>query len=121
VADRFRAQLREGDLIGRFGGEEFAILLPRTAGPEAGRVADRLRGHIADAPIAVSDGRDEPILVSITVSVGVAERASARQDLDELLAAADAALYQAKDNGLVPGQGQRPEPDPRSWPRAGRD
>ena len=51
VADRFRAQLREGDLIGRFGGEEFAILLPRTAGPEAGRAADRLRGHIADAPI----------------------------------------------------------------------
>ena len=99
VADRFRAQLREGDLIGRFGGEEFAILLPRTTGPEAGRVADRLRGHIADAPIAVSDGRDEPILVSITVSVGVAERASARQDLDELLAAADAAEYQAKDNG----------------------
>ena len=51
------------------------------------------------APIAVSDGRDESILVSITVSVGVAELASARRDLDELLAAADAALYQAKDAG----------------------
>jgi diguanylate cyclase (GGDEF)-like protein len=99
VADRFKAQLREGDLIGRFGGEEFAILLPRTAGPEAWRVAERLRGHIADAPISVSDGRDESILVSITVSVGVAEVASARQDLDELLAAADAALYQAKNAG----------------------
>jgi diguanylate cyclase (GGDEF)-like protein len=99
VADRFKAQLREGDLIGRFGGEEFAILLPRTTGPEAERVAERLRGHIADAPIAVSDGRHEPILVSITVSIGVAEVASARQDLDDLLAAADAALYQAKDAG----------------------
>ncbi len=99
MADRLKAQLREGDLIGRFGGEEFAILLPRTTGPEAGRVADRLRGHIAGAPIAVSDGRDEPILVGITVSVGVAEWASARQDLDELLAAADAALYRAKDDG----------------------
>ena len=99
VADRFKAQLREGDLIGRFGGEEFAILLPRTTGPEAERVAERLRGHIADAPIAVSDGRDESILVSITVSIGVAELASPRQDLDELLAAADAALYQAKNAG----------------------
>ncbi len=99
VADRFKAQLREGDLIGRFGGEEFAILLPRTTGSEAKRVAERLRGHIARAPIAVSDGRDECLLVSITVSVGVAELASARRDLDELLAAADAALYQAKDAG----------------------
>jgi diguanylate cyclase (GGDEF)-like protein len=99
VADRFKAQLREGDLIGRFGGEEFAILLPRTTGLEAERVAERLRGHIADAPIAVSGGRDEPILARITVSIGVAELASARQDLDELLAAADAALYQAKDAG----------------------
>ena len=99
VADRFKAQLREGDLIGRFGGEEFAILLPRTTGSEAKRVAERLRGHIAHAPIAVSDGRDESILVSITVSVGVAELASARRDLDELLAAADAALYRAKDAG----------------------
>jgi len=99
VADRFKAQLRDGDLIGRFGGEEFAILLPRTTGPEAARVAERLRGHIADAPIAVSDGRDESILVGITVSIGVAELASSRQDLDDLLAAADAALYQAKDEG----------------------
>jgi diguanylate cyclase (GGDEF)-like protein len=99
VADRFKAQLREGDLIGRFGGEEFAILLPRTTGPEAERVAERLRGHIADTPIAVSDGRDESILVGITVSVGVAELARGRPDLDELLAAADAAVYQAKDAG----------------------
>jgi diguanylate cyclase (GGDEF)-like protein len=99
VADRVKAQLREGDLTCRFGGEEFAILLPRTTGPEAARVADRLRGHIADAPIAVSDGRDEPILVSITVSIGVAELASPHRDLDELLAAADAALYQAKSDG----------------------
>ena len=99
VADRFKAQLREGDQICRFGGEEFAILLPRTTGPEAGRVADRLRGHIAGTPIAVSDGRDEPILVAITVSIGVAELAGPHRDLDELLAAADAALYEAKSDG----------------------
>ena len=99
IADRFKAQLREGDLIGRFGGEEFAVLLPRTAAAEAGRVAERLRGHIANEPIAVGDGRADSILVGVTVSIGVAELADAGQDLDELLAAADAALYQAKGAG----------------------
>ena len=99
VADRFSEQLRDGDLIGRFGGEEFAILLPNTSGTEAGRVAERLRGHIANSPIVVSDGRAAQIGVGITVSVGVAELAHTRQDLDELLAVADAALYQAKAAG----------------------
>ena len=99
VADRFRGQLREGDLIGRFGGEEFAVLLPHTSGTEAGRVAERLRGHIGDEQIVVGDNREAKIAVSITVSVGVAELAHTRQDLDELLAVADAALYQAKAAG----------------------
>jgi len=99
VADRFASQLRDGDLIGRFGGEEFAILLPATSGTEAGRVAERLRGHVGGTPIVVSDGQDATIGVGITVSVGVAELAHSRQDLDELLAVADAALYQAKAAG----------------------
>jgi diguanylate cyclase (GGDEF)-like protein len=99
VADRFGEQLREGDLIGRFGGEEFAILLPNTSGTEAGRVAERLRGHIANSPIVVSDGRAAQIGVGVTVSVGVAELAHTRQDLDELLSVADVALYQAKAAG----------------------
>jgi diguanylate cyclase (GGDEF)-like protein len=99
VADRFRGQLREGDLIGRFGGEEFAVLLPHTSGTEAGRVAERLRGHIGDEQIVVGDNREAKIAVSITVSVGVAELAHTRQDLDELLAVADAALYKAKAAG----------------------
>ena len=99
ISERFKTQLREGELIGRFGGEEFAILLPHTSGTEAGRVAERLRGHIADEPIVVSDGREAAVGVSITISVGVAELAHTRQDLDELLAVADAALYQAKAAG----------------------
>jgi diguanylate cyclase (GGDEF)-like protein len=99
ISDRFKTELRDGDLIGRFGGEEFAILLPHTSGTEAGRVAERLRGHIADEPIVVSDGREAAIGVGITISVGVAELAHTRQDLDELLAVADAALYQAKAAG----------------------
>jgi diguanylate cyclase (GGDEF)-like protein len=125
VADRFSAQLREGDLIGRFGGEEFAILLPHTSGTEAGRVAERLRGHIGGQPIVVGDGREAQISVTITVSVGVAELAHTRQDLDELLAVADAALYQAKAAGrdqiciMAPGldEAQLPVP-PGTGPAA---
>jgi diguanylate cyclase (GGDEF)-like protein len=99
IADRFKAQLREGDLIGRFGGEEFAVLLPRTPAAEAARVAERLRARIADEPVAVGDGRSEGVLVNVTVSVGVAGLDDAGQDLDELLAAADVALYAAKNAG----------------------
>jgi diguanylate cyclase (GGDEF)-like protein len=126
IADRFTAQLREGDLIGRFGGEEFAVLLPATAATEARRVAERLRGRIADEPIAVGDGRDTSVLVDITVSVGVAELAGAGQDLDELLAAADAALYQAKNTGrnricvMAPAMAGQVVPAPRGpGPAAG--
>jgi diguanylate cyclase (GGDEF)-like protein len=99
ISERFKTELRVGDLIGRFGGEEFAILLPHTSGTEAGRVAERLRRHIAEEPIVVSDGREAAVGVGITISVGVAELAHTRQDLDELLAVADAALYQAKAAG----------------------
>jgi diguanylate cyclase (GGDEF)-like protein len=99
IADRFKAQLRDGDLIGRFGGEEFAVLLPRTSAVEAERVAERLRARIADEPVVVGDGRSEGVLVNVTVSVGVAGLEDASQDLDELLAAADAALYAAKNAG----------------------
>jgi diguanylate cyclase (GGDEF)-like protein len=118
ISDRFRAELRDGDLIGRFGGEEFAILLPHTSGTEAGRVAERLRGHIADEPIVVSDGREAAVGCSVTISVGVAELAHTRQDLDELLAVADAALYQAKTEGrdriciMAPGLDQPQLPVP---------
>jgi diguanylate cyclase (GGDEF)-like protein len=123
IAERFQAQLREADLIGRFGGEEFAILLPRTTGAEAGRVAERLRGHIAREPIAVDDGRGERILVGVTVSVGVAELSESAKDLDELLAAADAALYQAKNAGrnrtcvMAPARADQ-VPAPRGQDRA---
>ncbi|HEX4257087.1 MAG TPA: GGDEF domain-containing protein [Streptosporangiaceae bacterium] len=118
ISDRFKTELREGDLIGRFGGEEFAILLPHTSGTEAGRVAERLRGHIADEPIVVSDGREAAVGCTVTISVGVAELAHTRQDLDELLAVADAALYQAKAEGrdriciMAPGLDQPQLPVP---------
>jgi diguanylate cyclase (GGDEF)-like protein len=88
--------LREYDLAGRFGGEEFVVLLPQTRAPDALRIAERLRAHIARLPIAGPGG--EPI--SVTVSLGVAALdAGSSRELHELVAAADAALYRSKASG----------------------
>ena len=88
--------LREYDVPGRFGGEEFVILLPQTRAMDAFKIADRVRAHIAQLPIAASNGERVPV----TVSIGVAalDAGSSRQ-LTELLAVADAALYRAKASG----------------------
>jgi diguanylate cyclase (GGDEF)-like protein len=88
--------LREYDLAGRFGGEEFVMLLPQTRATDALRIAERVRARIAQMPISTSGGERVPV----TVSIGVAalDAGSSRQ-LTELLAAADAALYRAKASG----------------------
>jgi diguanylate cyclase (GGDEF)-like protein len=95
--------LREYDLVGRFGGEEFALLLPQAKALDAYRIAERIRTHIGSMPITVSDDADA-VSVRLSISIGVAVL-GARWDsnggaqLTELLAAADGALYQAKRNG----------------------
>jgi diguanylate cyclase (GGDEF)-like protein len=98
VGDAFRLLLREYDLIGRFGGEEFVLLLPQTRENDAYRIAERIRTYIAGAPVRAAD---EPGVdpVRLTVSIGVAALDSYRRDLTELLAAADGALYRAKQAG----------------------
>ena len=88
--------LREYDLAGRFGGEEFVMLLPQTRAPDAFRIAERVRAHIARLPISAPGGER----ISVTVSIGVAALdAGSSRELTELLAAADAALYRAKASG----------------------
>ena len=88
--------LRDYDLAGRFGGEEFIMVLPRTRAVDAIRVADRVRDRIAALPLRAPGG--EP--VQVTASVGVAAlEGGARRELRELMAAADAALYRAKRGG----------------------
>jgi diguanylate cyclase (GGDEF)-like protein len=103
MAHAFRIFLREYDLVGRFGGEEFAVLLPHTSAADARQIAERMRLHIAQMRISISDDPGaEP--VEVTVSMGVAalgstwERTTGSQ-LTDLLAGADRALYEAKSAG----------------------
>jgi diguanylate cyclase (GGDEF)-like protein len=97
VAAALRAHLRSYDLAGRFGGEEFVILLPQTTETDALIIAERLRTHIAAMAIPIED--DAGTCVRLTVSVGIAALDGTARELTDLLAAADSALYYAKDNG----------------------
>ena len=99
VTDALRSQLRAYDLAGRFGGEEFAILLPHTREVDALTVAERLRVYIADLSIPVRDNDEAGPFVKVTISVGVAALDGASRELTQMLAAADAALYHAKETG----------------------
>ena len=116
ISRSFQDYLREYDLAGRFGGEEFVLLLPHTGEHDAYRIAERLRAHIAGMPIGIGGGTAaEP--VHVTVSIGVAVLDETRRDLTDLLASADGALYRAKQNGrdqvrIDTGRGISPEPRP---------
>ena len=96
LAEICRQTLREMDIIGRVGGEEFAILLPETDLTEAVEVAERLREKVAAARVPQEGGG---LPLRFTVSIGVASLSSTEDNLDVLLSAADQALYQAKNGG----------------------
>ena len=99
VTDALRGQLRAYDLAGRFGGEEFVVLLPHAREADALNVAERLRAHIAALSIPVGDDIVSGPFVKLTISVGVAALDGAGRELTDMLAAADAALYYAKETG----------------------
>ncbi|WP_386377643.1 sensor domain-containing diguanylate cyclase [Streptosporangium lutulentum] len=94
VASTIRSQLRDYDVVGRFGGEEFVVLLPRADVTEARRVAERLRSRVGRMAVPADDN-----MITVTISVGVAIMSVHGDDLIELLAAADLALYRAKELG----------------------
>jgi diguanylate cyclase (GGDEF)-like protein len=99
VTDTLQSQLRAYDVAGRFGGEEFVILLPHVQEMEALKIAERLRVHIADLAIPVDDADPSGLCVRVTISVGVAALDAETRELTDMLAAADAALYHAKETG----------------------
>jgi diguanylate cyclase (GGDEF)-like protein/PAS domain S-box-containing protein len=97
VAAALKSSLRETDIIGRLGGEEFAVLLPNTSPEGAVLLAERVRQSIANTSFEMSPG--EPLISIITISVGVATFTDEISGIDDLLRNADAALYRAKNSG----------------------
>ena len=101
VARRIKAELRLSDALGRFGGEEFVVLLIDALLPHALDVAERIRASVAQRVVELSEGSD----LQVTVSVGVSELSSIDRDCQkdrlaqQLIARADEGLYQAKAAG----------------------
>ncbi len=93
-ADTLRETLREIDVAARWGGEEFAVVLPGSDLEGTAQVADRLRSALADRSIASLDGD----LIQVTASFGAAA-SDGHGEVDELVEAADDALYRAKRAG----------------------
>jgi diguanylate cyclase (GGDEF)-like protein len=85
---------RETDILARFGGEEFVLLMPDTRGSDAVTFAEELRQRIESEPLGV-----DTELLRITTSIGVAEADPAMASLGDLLKRADQALYDAKHDG----------------------
>ena len=92
LAERLRSRVREEDLVARFGGEEFLVVLPDTGAEGAASAAEDLRAAVAAAPFPI--GR---FTVALTVSVGWATWRG--ESLERLVARADRGLYAAKEAG----------------------
>jgi len=99
IARALDSFLRDYDRAGRFGGEEFSLLLPQTRAVDAFRIAERVRANIAGLSIIVP-GATGGERVHVTVSIGVAALDSgSKREYSDLMATADAALYRAKSGG----------------------
>ena len=96
VADVFREELRAYDIAARFGGEEFAIVLPETSLERAGEIADQIRRAVSETRFE-APGSGKPIRA--TLSIGVAAFPETASTADTLLHEADIALYTSKSNG----------------------
>jgi diguanylate cyclase (GGDEF)-like protein len=95
VARRLRGAIRGGDLLVRFGGEEFLAVLPRADAGKAWEVGERMRIRVGEEPIAIGG---EPT-IEMHVSIGVAQLRPTPETTHELIRRADTALYSAKARG----------------------
>jgi diguanylate cyclase (GGDEF)-like protein len=109
VANLCGSLKRESDILARFGGEEFVLLMPGTRGAEAVAFAEELRRRVEAEPLGV-DGE----LLCITTSIGVAEADAAMASLGDLLKRADQALYDAKRDGRNRVRTRLPAPPARA-------
>ena len=95
-AVRLASNVRAVDLPVRHGGEEFVVVMPDTSLEDAGRIAERIRLHVAGSPFRVRGGEE---LLSVTISIGVAASAGPGDSAQALLKRADEAVYEAKSSG----------------------
>ena len=98
VASIIKSALRESDIPSRYGGEEFAVLLPYTHIQEAQIVGERLRKAVESSPIPINDENSEVKSINVTISMGLAEFNN-KETGEELFERADKALYEAKESG----------------------
>jgi diguanylate cyclase (GGDEF)-like protein len=95
LGNLFQGLLREVDIVGRYGGEEFAVVLPKTDLIQAFEISERLRRTVESCNIPLEHG----LPLSVTVSIGITALKDSSENIDALLARADKALYEAKHQG----------------------
>lgn len=108
IASQISQALRDTDIAGRLGGEEFSVVLPETELGNAILVAERLRQQVAGGAIDIGSGNT----LNCTLSIGVADWSDKTEDVEKLLHRADQALYEAKNSGrnkVVSAGFDRPE------------
>lgn len=105
IANRLNSCLRTSDILARYGGDEFIILLPETSEQAAGKVAQRLLTVIGEKPIKGSNQN-----IHATLSIGICSISGNQSiSLDRFLEYADSALYQSKVNGRNCSSIQHPD------------
>lgn len=97
VAELVQAAMRASDISGRYGGDEFLVILPQTSSLDAAAAAERLRKSISITPFRL--GRDEYKTCQMTISIGVYSSPFSDYNVETIIGLTDAALYRAKKDG----------------------
>jgi len=98
-AERIKNSVRPYDIVGRVGGEEFLMVFPGLGNADVEAICERVRRSFEATPFVSKVYGEEPLEVSLTVSIGVCEMAGEDSGVDSILAEADKALYRAKNSG----------------------
>jgi diguanylate cyclase (GGDEF)-like protein len=96
ILKNIRTNRIRNDIAGRYGGEEFSLLLPNTTKNEALNVAERLRKEVENTSIKLKESNAE---LKVTISIGVTTSENSNITVDEIIAKADKALYHSKETG----------------------